>query len=374
MSTVTEIANTIVDNMKEKAEKANINITMESEVGRCKGYTRAGKQCTRKRKNGDYCMTHAKHVGEDGVYNKPTKTKRSRSSYIIYIAENRDLIKSNIEGDYSFSKFQSKASEMWKAADKTKYVEMAKAEKIEFDKTHQKPVKEKKRSPNAYVLFKNSLMAQEKEKGKVDFKEFQKLASTKWKAMTEEEKKPFTTEAAEKKKEFMAKKALTPTKPKRPLTSYNCWMKEWDSKIREENKGATFAEIGKVRAQKWALIKDDPEKMAVYKKQADEDKIRYAKELAAFIAAGGELKKKKKDEPAKIPVELLSDDDEPPQLDLSKFTTTQEITEPYNSLLIDLETNKVYNVLEDDEGEEFGLANGVTEKDGVVVVESITIY
>ena len=364
----------IVNKMKAMAIAENITIKVEpEEKERCKGYTRAGKQCTRKRKVGDYCMTHAKHVGEDGVYKKPAKAKRSRSSYIIFIAENREMIKSNIEGEYNFSKFQSMASSMWKEADKTKYEEMAKAEKVEFNKTHQKPVKEKKRSPNAYVLFKNALMKAEKEKGKVDFKEFQKLASSKWKEMSDEDKKPFVTEAAEKKKEFLAKKALTPTKPKRPLTSYNCWMKEWDSKIREENEGATFSEIGKIRAQKWALTKGDEEQMAKYKKLAEADKVRYEEELAAFIAAGGELKKKgKKKEPATIPVELLTDEEEE-GLSLSEFTTTQEITKPYNSLLIDVDTNKVYNVLEGDEGEEFGMASGVVETEEGITVESITL-
>jgi len=70
------------------------------------------------------------------------------------------------------------------------------------------------------------------------------------------------------------------SEPKRGLTAYMFFSKDFREKVRQENPKASFGEIGKLLGKKW---KDMSEKeKAPYVKKAEEDKERYEKEKAVM--------------------------------------------------------------------------------------------
>ena len=352
---------------------------------RCKAFTRAGKRCTRADKIDGYCGLHAKNINEEGEYIQKKKvSKRPPSAYLIFKKDAKEKFSEDLKEITSFGERQKYLSKIWRNmsdSDKSEYVEKAAIERESFYKDNPKMKKEKtpKRSRNAYVFFKMSNTFEG------TFKEVQVAASKAWKSMSVEEKLPYVKMAEEDKEKFLkSKKDLGPQKPKRPLTAYNCFMKEMDPKIRLEYPDLSFGDLAKKRSSIWSEVKGDEEQMKVYRKQAEEDKIRYDNEMKEFLAAGGVMKSKAKKEkkPTKMPVELESEyneeteESEELEIEMCEFATSQKLPSKYtlNLLAVDPITKLVYDTSDEDGAEVVGKAEYVSTNEEGEVIEIGTIH
>lgn len=66
--------------------------------------------------------------------------------------------------------------------------------------------------------------------------------------------------------------------PKRALSAYMFFVKDWRERIKEENPDAAFGEIGKLMGAKWKEMSDEDKQP--YVEQAEEDKARAEKDRA----------------------------------------------------------------------------------------------
>ncbi|KAJ1921411.1 Non-histone chromosomal protein 6 [Mycoemilia scoparia] len=70
--------------------------------------------------------------------------------------------------------------------------------------------------------------------------------------------------------------------PKRPLSAYMFFSKDYRERVKTENADATFGQIGKILGEMWRSMGDDQK--APYDKKAKEDKARYEREKNALKA------------------------------------------------------------------------------------------
>jgi len=181
-----------------------------------------------------------------------------------------------------------------------------------------------KRGLTAYMLFSQSKRPEIKAKNpNATFGELGKLLGEAWKAIDEEDKKPFTEAAAKdkiryqkdlaqfkidhpedsddekkkkkgkgkgKNKKQPAKKRKTapkdPDAPKKTSSAFFCFSKEQRPIVKEKNPSATFGELGKLLGAAWQNLGPDEKKK--YELLSAEDKKRYERESKAY-----EEKKKK---------------------------------------------------------------------------------
>ncbi|KNC99879.1 uncharacterized protein SPPG_05251 [Spizellomyces punctatus DAOM BR117] len=73
-----------------------------------------------------------------------------------------------------------------------------------------------------------------------------------------------------------------PNAPKKPLSAFFFFSQENRARIKEENPDATFGQIGKLLGQEWKEISQSDKQL--YEKKAENDKIRYEKDLRAYQA------------------------------------------------------------------------------------------
>jgi len=81
------------------------------------------------------------------------------------------------------------------------------------------------------------------------------------------------TKASEKKKK-------DPNAPKRGLSAYMFFANEQRDKVREENPGIKFGEVGKLLGEKWKALSE--KQRAPYDAKAAADKKRYEQEKEAY--------------------------------------------------------------------------------------------
>ena len=84
--------------------------------------------------------------------------------------------------------------------------------------------------------------------------------------------------AAAPKKEGKAKK--DPNAPKRGLSAFMFFSNDNREKIKKENPGCSFGEVGKYLGEAWS--KADAKTKKKYEEQAAKDKARYEKEMAKY--------------------------------------------------------------------------------------------
>ncbi|KAF2280266.1 uncharacterized protein EI97DRAFT_455174 [Westerdykella ornata] len=80
------------------------------------------------------------------------------------------------------------------------------------------------------------------------------------------------------------KKKKDPNAPKRGLSAYMFFANEQREKVREENPGIKFGEVGKLLGEKWKSLSE--KQRAPYDAKAAADKKRYEEEKAAYNAGG----------------------------------------------------------------------------------------
>ncbi|KAI0984056.1 hypothetical protein GJ496_005664 [Pomphorhynchus laevis] len=128
----------------------------------------------------------------------------------------------------------------------------------------------------------------------VNFTEFSKKCSARWKLMTEEQKSRFVEMSNGDKHRYeseMAKynppsgesrkrKKRDPLAPKRPLSAFFLFCQEERPKVREEHPSASISEIAKVMGEKWSKI--DPERKKAYEEDAIRAKANYDREAAIY--------------------------------------------------------------------------------------------
>ncbi|KAF2202358.1 hypothetical protein GQ43DRAFT_430817 [Delitschia confertaspora ATCC 74209] len=82
------------------------------------------------------------------------------------------------------------------------------------------------------------------------------------------------------------KKKKDPNAPKRGLSAYMFFANEQREKVREENPGIKFGEVGKMLGVKWKALNE--KQRAPYDAKAAADKKRYEEEKAAYAAGADE--------------------------------------------------------------------------------------
>lgn len=119
--------------------------------------------------------------------------------------------------------------------------------------------------------------------------------------------------AVPEKKAKRAKK--DPNAPKRALSAYMFFVNSNRESVITKNPGIGFGEVGKVLGAQWKSLTDAQK--TPYNKQAEQDKVRAAKEMETFkaggsapVAAAKKPASKKAAKAAPAPVEEEDDDDE----------------------------------------------------------------
>ncbi|GKZ18797.1 non-histone chromosomal protein 6 [Aspergillus brasiliensis] len=77
-----------------------------------------------------------------------------------------------------------------------------------------------------------------------------------------------------------------PNAPKRGLSAYMFFANENREKVREENPGISFGQVGKMLGERWKALKDADRRP--YEEKAAADKKRYEDEKASYNAAAEE--------------------------------------------------------------------------------------
>jgi len=80
------------------------------------------------------------------------------------------------------------------------------------------------------------------------------------------------------------KKKKDPNAPKRGLSAYMFFANDQREKVREDNPGIKFGEVGKILGERWKALSE--KQRVPYETKAATDKKRYEDEKAAYAAGG----------------------------------------------------------------------------------------
>ncbi|KAJ0426063.1 high mobility group box domain-containing protein [Aspergillus carlsbadensis] len=92
-----------------------------------------------------------------------------------------------------------------------------------------------------------------------------------------------TTRKAKAPAREVTRKKKDPNAPKRGLSAYMFFANENREKVREDNPGISFGQVGKMLGEKWKALSDKERKP--YDDKAAADKKRYEEEKAQYNAA-----------------------------------------------------------------------------------------
>ncbi|KAM9333315.1 high mobility group protein B1a [Pholidichthys leucotaenia] len=176
---------------------------------------------------------------------------------------------------------------------------------------------------SSYAYFVQTCREEHKKKypdASVNFADFSRKCSERWKSMTSKEKGKFEDLAKQDKiryeKEMMnytppkggkrKKKMKDPNAPKRPPSAFFVFCSDKRPMLKAENPGLTIGEVAKKLGEMWSNI--SPEEKQPYEEKACKLKSKYEKDVAAYRAKG----KPCGGAPAKAPpkVEKKDDDDD----------------------------------------------------------------
>ncbi|KAF7714393.1 Non-histone chromosomal protein 6 [Penicillium ucsense] len=97
---------------------------------------------------------------------------------------------------------------------------------------------------------------------------------------------PKATATRKSGKERVQRRKKDPNAPKRGLSAYMFFANDNRDKVREENPGITFGQVGKMLGDKWKALSETERKP--YDAKAAADKKRYEEEKAKYNAAAEE--------------------------------------------------------------------------------------
>ncbi|XP_077983830.1 high mobility group protein B2-like [Glandiceps talaboti] len=161
--------------------------------------------------------------------------------------------------------------------------------------------------------------------GKVDFAEFSKKCSERWKKMADKEKKVFHDMAHKDKDRYDAemanyvpakgetkgkRKRKDPDAPKRNLSPFFLFCNDERSKIKKVHSDWSVGEIAKALGDAWKNVSEADK--ARYQKQAEIGKAKYQKELEEYKAKKlkGESTVVKKPPPKKVETSSSEEEEE----------------------------------------------------------------
>ncbi|KAM9314310.1 high mobility group protein B2-like [Pholidichthys leucotaenia] len=191
----------------------------------------------------------------------PNRPRGKSSAYAFFVQECRNEHKKKHPGtSVVFTEFSRKCSERWKtmsSTEKGKFDEMAKKDKVRYD-----------REMKSYVPPKGAKQG---------------------------------------------KKKKDPNAPKRPPSAFFVFCADHRSKIKEDNPGISIGDIAKKLGEMWAT--QTAKDKAPYEAKASKLKEKYEKDMAAYRAKGGSakgdgVKKGKPGRPAKKTEPEEEDEDE----------------------------------------------------------------
>ncbi len=83
--------------------------------------------------------------------------------------------------------------------------------------------------------------------------------------------------------------------PKRPSSAFILYMNDNRERIKAQNPNATFGELSKIGSAEWKQVK--PVVKSKYEKLAEQDKVRYEREMSNYVPSPEDKKKRKKKDP-----------------------------------------------------------------------------
>ncbi|XP_012708548.1 high mobility group protein B2 [Fundulus heteroclitus] len=183
---------------------------------------------------------------------------------------------------------------------------------------------------SAYAFFVATCREEHKKKHpgtSVNFSEFSKKCSERWKTMSAKEKVKFDEMAKNDKVRYdkemktyvppkgmkKVKKKKDPNAPKRPPSAFFVFCSDHRPRIKAENPGISIGDIAKKLGELWAT--QGAKDKAPYEAKAAKLKEKYEKDVAAYRAKGGSGKSDagKKSGPGRPPakkVKPVEDDDD----------------------------------------------------------------
>lgn len=147
----------------------------------------------------------------------------------------------------------------------------------------------------------------------VQFAEFSRQCSERWKTMSDKEKKKFHELAEDDKKRYDeemkdfvptggggrrgrrvrgARKPKDPNKPKRALSAFFYYANEERPRVRAANPDFSVGEVAKELGRQWNELGEDEKSR--FEKLAEEDRARYDREMTAYKFGGASPHKKMK--------------------------------------------------------------------------------
>lgn len=188
---------------------------------------------------------------------------------------------------------------------------------------------------SSYAFFVQTCREEHKKKhpdASVNFSEFSKKCSERWKTMSSKEKGKFEDMAKADKLRYekemknyvppkgeMKKKFKDPNAPKRPPSAFFLFCSEFRPKIKGEHPGLSIGDVAKKLGEMWNNTAADDKQP--YEKKAAKLKEKYEKDIAAYRAKGkvdagkkvvakAEKSKKKKEEEEDEDEDEEDEDDE----------------------------------------------------------------
>lgn len=163
----------------------------------------------------------------------------------------------------------------------------------------------------AYAFFVQTCRSEHKKlhpDENVQFAEFSRQCSERWKTMSETEKKKFHDMAEKDKKRYHTemqdyipvntgrrgrrgraiKTPKDPNKPKRALSAFFYYANDERANVRAANPDFSVGEVAKELGRQWGELTDGQK--LKYEKQAEEDRARYDREMTIY-RSGGATKK-----------------------------------------------------------------------------------
>ncbi|XP_005808478.1 high mobility group-T protein-like [Xiphophorus maculatus] len=170
---------------------------------------------------------------------------------------------------------------------------------------------------SSYAYFVQTCREEHKKKhpdASVNFAEFSKKCSERWKTMSAKEKGKFEDLAKQDKARYeremlsyvparggKKKKFKDPNAPKRPPSAFFIFCSEFRPKVKGENPGLSIGDVAKRLGEMWNSTASEDKQP--YEKKADKLKEKYKKDIAAYRKMGSSA-------PAKAPAKAEKDDDD----------------------------------------------------------------
>ncbi|XP_068203422.1 high mobility group protein DSP1-like [Palaemon carinicauda] len=167
----------------------------------------------------------------------------------------------------------------------------------------------------------------------VQFQEFSRQCSERWKTMSDVEKKKFHELAEKDKERFQTemsaypggmggrrgrrgrKAPKDPNKPKRALSAFFFYANDERPRVRAANPDFSVGEVAKELGRQWNELTEGEKHK--YEKQAEADRARYDRDMQIYKAGGSPAKKMKASNGHSVPEHTndLDDDDDVPDED-----------------------------------------------------------